>query len=62
MWGWRPRILELGPLVAAGRNLFHRFNDVSAVGTAPNFPNFPSGYSWTGFDVHEIRAAVSYKF
>ena len=45
-----------------GEYLFHRFNDVSAVATAPNFPNFPSGYSWTGFDVHEVRAAVSYKF
>jgi outer membrane immunogenic protein len=45
-----------------GEYLFHRFNDVSAIGVAPNFPNFPSVYSWTGFDVHEIRAAVSYKF
>jgi outer membrane immunogenic protein len=45
-----------------GEYLFHRFNDVSAVGTAPHFPNIPSGYSWTGFDVQEIRAAVSYKF
>ncbi len=43
-----------------GEYLFHRFNDVSAV--APHFPNFPSAYSWTGFDVNEVRAAVSYKF
>jgi outer membrane immunogenic protein len=45
-----------------GEYLFHRFNDVSAIATAPNFPSFPSGYSWTGFDVHEVRAAVSYRF
>ncbi len=45
-----------------GEYLFHRFNDASAVGASANFPNFPSGYSWTGFDVHEVRAAVSYKF
>jgi outer membrane immunogenic protein len=45
-----------------GEYLFHRFNDVSAVGTAPRFPNIPSGYSWTGFDVQEFRAAVSYRF
>ncbi len=45
-----------------GEYLFHRFNDASAVGASANFPNFPSAYSWTGFDVHEVRAAVSYKF
>jgi outer membrane immunogenic protein len=45
-----------------GEYLFHRFNDVSAVGATPSFPNFPTGYSWTGFDVHEFRAAVGYKF
>jgi outer membrane immunogenic protein len=45
-----------------GEYLFHRFSDVSAVGGAPNFPSFPTGYSWTGFDVHELRAAVSYRF
>jgi outer membrane immunogenic protein len=45
-----------------GEYLFHHFGDVSAVGAAPNFPNFPSGYSWSGFDVHEVRAAVSFKF
>jgi outer membrane immunogenic protein len=45
-----------------GEYLFHRFNDVSAVAADPHFPNFPSAYSWTGFDVNEFRAAVSYKF
>ena len=45
-----------------GEYLFHRFNDVSAVATAPHFPNFPSAYSWTGFDVNEFRAALSYRF
>jgi outer membrane immunogenic protein len=45
-----------------GEYLFYGFSDVSAFGTSPKFPSIPSGYSWTGFDVHEIRAAVSYKF
>jgi outer membrane immunogenic protein len=45
-----------------GEYLFYGFSDASAVGASSKFPNIPSGYSWTGFDVHEVRAAVSYKF
>jgi outer membrane immunogenic protein len=45
-----------------GEYLFHHFNGASAVGGAVNFPMFPSGFTWSGFDVHEFRAALSYKF
>ncbi len=45
-----------------GEYLLHHFNGASAVGGAANFPTFPSGFTWSGFDVHEFRAALSYKF
>jgi hypothetical protein len=60
--GRRHRIRDVGPLDFAGGVPVPSFNDVSAVAAAPHFPNFPSAYSWTGFDVNEFRAAVSYRF
>jgi outer membrane immunogenic protein len=45
-----------------GEYLFHHFNGASAVGGAANFPTFPSGFTWSGYDIHEFRAALSYKF
>jgi outer membrane immunogenic protein len=45
-----------------GEYLFYGLGDASAVGTTTRFPNNPSVFSWTNFDVHEVRAAVSYKF
>jgi outer membrane immunogenic protein len=45
-----------------GEYLFRHFNGASATGGAVNFPTFPSGFTWSGFDIHEFRAALSYKF
>jgi outer membrane immunogenic protein len=45
-----------------GEYLLHHFNGVSAVGGAANFPTFPSAFTWSGYDIHEFRAALSYKF
>jgi outer membrane immunogenic protein len=45
-----------------GEYLFHHFNGASAVGGAASFPTFPSGFTWSGYDIHEFRAALSYKF
>jgi outer membrane immunogenic protein len=45
-----------------GEYLFYGVGDASAVGTSARFPNHPSAFSWTNYDVHQVRAAVSYKF
>jgi outer membrane immunogenic protein len=45
-----------------GEYLFRHFNGASAVGGAASSPTFPSGFTWSGFDIHEFRAALSYKF
>jgi len=45
-----------------GEYLYHHFDGASAVGGAAGFPGFPSGYTWSSFNIQEFRAALSYKF
>ena len=43
--------------------LYYRFNGApDLIGRSPNFPGFPSSYSWSNTGLSVVRGGVSYKF